>query len=274
MKYYFAANLTFATILLFFLNSTVFAFNSVEISKKAIPAVIGIAKVDFTEVSLNQTSAKTKMQDEKILRIREAIKDFYKGDEHIFQKFKSQNDKLPSGLKVSGSGFFVSNNGLIVTAAHVVEGGSDYFVITHDNKQLPAKLLIKDTRKDLAVLKTESDYVTDFLKLGTASTLEVGENVLAVGNPFGFTFTVTAGIVSALVRHIEPDGIGLIQTDTPLNPGNSGGPILNSNGEVVGVSHAIYNPSSGERGGDSFFIGLGFAVPIDEVKPLLTEIVQ
>jgi S1-C subfamily serine protease len=89
---------------------------------------------------------------------------------------------------------------------------------------------------------------------------------MAVGNPFGFTFTVTSGIVSALDRHLDRRGIGLVQTDAPLNPGNSGGPLLNLNGEVVGVNHAIV--SGGDRGRPSF-VGLGFAVPIAEAKTVL-----
>jgi serine protease Do len=257
-------------IILILLNNDVLALNAVEISKKTIPAVVGIAVIDSKEPTSGKFSSRDATPKET--KIREFINSFYKGDELLFKDRQKQNGKPQAEIRVSGSGFFISKDGLVITAAHVVDGGSAFYVVTYDDQQLPAELLIMDKRKDLAILKVESTKVSGTLNLGTSSTLQVGEDVLAVGNPFGFTFTVTTGIVSALVRHMEPGGVGLIQTDTSLNPGNSGGPILNKNGDVIGVSHAIFTPSRDDKNGNGFFIGLGFAIPIDEVRSLLDEI--
>jgi len=263
-------------LLAFALSAPLFdahALDAVAISRKALPAIVGIAiegpeDLAVERSDLNEAERKKRAE---LKRMREALEQDYSDESDIFDRL-GRGKKAPKDkeVRVSGSGFFVSNDGLVVTAAHVVESGSSFLIVTHDGKRQKVRLLVKDPRRDLALLKAEGESVPGFLQLGSSGQTEVGEDILAVGNPFGFTFTVTSGIVSALNRRLAPGGIGLVQTDAPLNPGNSGGPILNSRCEVIGVSHAIYSgrTSGGEAG---FSIGLGFAVPVDEVKALLVE---
>ena len=164
----------------------------------------------------------------------------------------------PFGL---GSGFIVSQDGFIVTNAHVVENAEEITVRLTDKRELKAKVVGADARSDIAVLKVDATSLP-VVKIGDTSKLRVGEWVIAIGSPFGFANTVTAGIVSAKSRENlsgDPnlDAIPFIQTDVAVNPGNSGGPLLNMRGEVVGINSQIYSQSGG-------FMGISFSIPIDE----------
>ncbi|MGO4830935.1 trypsin-like peptidase domain-containing protein, partial [Rhizobiaceae sp. 2RAB30] len=145
-----------------------------------------------------------------------------------------------------GSGFFISEDGYLVTNNHVVEGGTEFTVVTNDGKELDAKLIGTDPRTDLAVLKVDDGNKFTYVDFADDSKIRVGDWVVAVGNPFGLGGTVTAGIVSARGRDI---GAGpyddFIQIDAAVNRGNSGGPAFNLNGEVVGINTAIFSPSGG-----------------------------
>ncbi len=170
-------------------------------------------------------------------------------------------------IRVIGSGFFAGTDGVVLTAFHVVEGQREVYVINHENELFRAVVRAASARDDIAVLQVEApERSFPALPLAGSPSPEIAEPVISIGNPFGFTFTVTSGIVSALDRSIRDGVEGLIQTDAPINPGSSGGPLLNMAGEVIGVNHAIISPSEDGR---QAFIGLGFAVPIERAKALL-----
>jgi S1-C subfamily serine protease len=159
-----------------------------------------------------------------------------------------------------------------VTNYHVIEGAVGATVRFADGSPVPARLVGVDPRNDLAVLRIQNDLGAPPLAIGVSGDLQVGQKVFAIGNPFGFDFTLTTGIVSALGREL-PGGRrglairGLIQTDAAINPGNSGGPLLDSAGRVIGVNTAIYSPTGG-------FAGIGFAVPIDTVNRVVPQLIE
>src|SRR5450830_605316 len=161
-------------------------------------------------------------------------------------------EEVPRGV---GSGFIISADGYIMTNAHVVEGASDVYVTLTDKREFKAKIVGSDTRTDVAVLKIDGTNLPR-LQIGDSDKIRAGEWVLAIGSPFGLENTVTAGIISAKARDTG-DYLPLIQTDVAVNPGNSGGPLINLKGEVVGINSQIYSRSGG-------FMGISFAVPIDE----------
>ena len=179
----------------------------------------------------------------------------------------------PEGT-ATGSGFVVSSDGLIVTNDHVVDGASQVQVkIGTSNKAQDAKVVGVDASRDLALLKVDASNLKA-LSLGDSSTVSVGDATYAIGNPYGLDHTLTTGIVSALHRDLQaPNGAtisGAIQTDAALNPGNSGGPLLDGSGEVIGVNAQIATGgnSGGGQGGN---VGIGFAIPSSTVKAFLAE---
>jgi S1-C subfamily serine protease len=175
--------------------------------------------------------------------------------------------------QATGSGFVIDDDGHVMTNAHVVDGADDIEVTLGDDEEsYDAEVVGEDTSTDIAVL--EIDAPADELEplpLGDSSALQVGDPVVAIGNPFGLDRTVTAGIVSALQREISaPDGFTItdvIQTDAPINPGNSGGPLIDGSGEVIGVNSQI--ESSGGQGN----VGIGFAVPIDTAREIAQQLI-
>lgn len=167
-----------------------------------------------------------------------------------------------------GSGFFISEDGLLVTNNHVVEDGSAFTVIMDDGTELDAKLVGRDSRTDLAVLKVEESRKFTYVDFADDSKIRVGDWVVAVGNPFGLGGTVTAGIVSARGRDI---GAGpyddFIQVDAAVNRGNSGGPTFNLNGEVIGINTAIFSPSGGN-------VGIAFAIPASTARTVINDLIK
>jgi serine protease Do len=156
-----------------------------------------------------------------------------------------------------GSGFIVSADGYILTNAHVVEGADEINVRFTDKREFKAKVIGADRRTDIAVIKIDTTAPLPAVKFGDPTKLKVGEWVVAIGSPFGFENTVTAGIVSAKGRSLPQENfVPFIQTDVAINPGNSGGPLFNMRGEVVGINSQIYSRTGG-------FMGLSFAIPID-----------
>ena len=172
-----------------------------------------------------------------------------------------------SQRQARGSGFIVNSDGTIVTNNHVASAGDEYTVTMDDGSELPAKLVGRDPRTDLAVLKVSTSHPLPSLKLGDSNSVKPGEWVVAVGNPFGLGGTVTAGIVSALGRDI---GAGpydqFLQIDAAINQGNSGGPLFTQDGKVIGVNTAILSPSGGS-------IGIGFAIPSSLVQNVVDQLV-
>ena len=162
-----------------------------------------------------------------------------------------------------GSGFIIESNGLILTNAHVVEGATNIYVTLTDKREFKAKLLGMDKRTDVAVVKIEARDLPR-LPLGDSSKVRVGEWVLAIGSPFGLENTVTAGIVSAKSRDTG-DYLPFIQTDVAVNPGNSGGPLLNTAGQVIGINSQIFSRSGG-------YMGISFAIPIDEAMRVADQL--
>lgn len=162
-----------------------------------------------------------------------------------------------------GSGFIIDSNGLILTNAHVVEGANTIYVTLTDKREYKAKLLGMDKRTDVAVVKIDARDLPR-LPLGDSSRVRVGEWVLAIGSPFGLENTVTAGIVSAKSRDTG-DYLPFIQTDVAVNPGNSGGPLLNTAGQVIGINSQIFSRSGG-------YMGISFAIPIDEAMRVADQL--
>jgi len=164
-----------------------------------------------------------------------------------------------------GSGFIVSKDGYVVTNHHVIMGADEIIVKLSDRRELVAKLIGSDKRSDIALLKVEADNLP-VLETGSSEALKVGEWVVAIGSPFGFDHSVTAGIVSAKGRSLPSENyVPFIQTDVAINPGNSGGPLFNMKGEVVGINSQIYSRTGG-------FMGVSFAIPVDVAKNVVEQL--
>ena len=173
----------------------------------------------------------------------------------------------------TGSGFIISENGYVVTNNHVVDGATTIYVDTHDGERLKAQLVGSDSVNDVAVLKVEAEGLPA-VTIGSSSDLVVGDQVVAIGNPLGeLTATMTAGYVSAMDRDVTTDGrtINMIQTDAAINSGNSGGPLFNMKGEVVGITTAKY---SGSSSSGASIEGIGFAIPMDDVIGMVEDLVN
>ncbi|MBC7413748.1 MAG: DegQ family serine endoprotease [Herminiimonas sp.] len=162
------------------------------------------------------------------------------------------DEETPRGV---GSGFIISADGYVMTNAHVVDGADEVYVTLTDKREFKARIIGADKRSDVALVKIDGSNLPR-LALGDSNKIRVGEWVIAIGSPFGLDNTVTAGIVSAKARDTG-DYLPLIQTDVAVNPGNSGGPLINMRGEVIGINSQIYSRSGG-------YMGISFAVPIDE----------
>ncbi|MFZ9140006.1 MAG: DegQ family serine endoprotease [Burkholderiaceae bacterium] len=175
-------------------------------------------------------------------------------------KEQEPSEPRPRGV---GSGFIISQDGYLLSNHHVVEGADEVLVTLTDKREFKAKIIGSDQRTDVALLKIEAKGLPT-LTFGNPDQIKVGEWVLAIGSPFGLENTVTAGIVSAKGRDTG-DYLPFIQTDVAVNPGNSGGPLLNLNGEVIGINSQIYSRTGG-------FMGISFAIPIDEAKRVADQL--
>lgn len=196
-------------------------------------------------------------------------------DEYFRQFFGDQGMPAPQTppqqaprAEALGSGFIVAADGTIVTNNHVVDGASSIKVTLDDGTELPAKLVGRDAKNDLAVLKIKSDKPLPTVKWGDSDRLMTGDQVLAIGNPFGIGTTVTAGIVSARGRDLHSGPFDdFIQIDAPINHGNSGGPLVDVSGNVVGINTAIYSPNGGS-------VGVGFAIPSDQAQKVVAKLMK
>ncbi|HTD02920.1 Do family serine endopeptidase, partial [Undibacterium sp.] len=191
----------------------------------------------------------------------------------FFRHFGPLMPNMPHGpqgggmMRGLGSGFIVSRDGLILTNAHVVDGAQEVTVKLTDRREFKAKVLGADKRADVAVLKIDAKDLPTVV-LGDPALTKVGEPVLAIGSPFGFENTATAGIVSAKSRTLPGDpSVGFMQTDVAVNPGNSGGPLFNLKGEVIAINSQIYSQPGGYQ-------GLSFAVPIDIANKVQAQLVK
>ena len=178
----------------------------------------------------------------------------------------------PVPVEGAGSGFVIDAKGFILTNNHVVEGAQSIEVVLGDQTRYPAKVIGADPRNDVALIKIEpKNKALVALSLGDSSTIQVGQKVLAIGNPFGFQSTLTTGVVSALGRTVQTSQTTFIdeaiQTDAAINRGNSGGPLINSHGQVIGINSAIYTPTGTTA-------GIGFAIPINTAKRIAQDLIN
>ena len=184
--------------------------------------------------------------------------------EDMFKDFGTPQERKTSAL---GSGFIISNDGIVITNNHVIQGAEDVFVRVNGDQEFKAKILGSDPGMDLAVLKIESDEKFVPVKFGDSDKSRIGDWVIAIGNPFGLGGTVTAGIISARNRSIGLSRYeDFIQTDASINQGNSGGPLFNMNGDVIGINTAIL--------GQSGSIGIGFAIPSNSADRVIKQLIE
>lgn len=238
------------------LSSNAYAFknlpNFVDLVKKAAPAVVNISAT---------RKPKPEPSDDN---------DQGQNDQQVpefFRRFFQQMPEQEVPRESVGSGFIISSDGYILTNYHVIKGANQIIVSLADRRELVAKVVGKDKLSDLALLKVNAKHLPT-VQLGSSAKLQVGQWVVAIGSPFGFQHSVTAGIVSAKGRSLpDPNGdyVPYIQTDVPINPGNSGGPLFNMKGQVVGINSQIYTRSGG-------FMGLSFAIPIDVAMNVVDQL--
>ena len=223
-----------------------------ELIKKASPSVVNIIAVKVIRGPGDGSSP---------LGMEDPLRDFFE---------KYFGGQLPKEYRQNalGTGFIIDKEGFILTNNHVVEQTEELKVRLSDEKEFEAQIVGRDPKTDLALIKINADRPLVPLDLGDSDSVEVGDWVVAIGNPFGLGNTVTAGIVSAKYRQIGGGPYdNFIQTDASINPGNSGGPLLDLNGEVIGVNSVIFSQSGGN-------IGIGFAIPINMAKQLLPQLRQ
>jgi len=227
-----------------------------DLVERVMPAVVNIAAATTTETrgrTLPQLPPGTPFED-------------------LFEEFfnrRGQGGEAPRQPRRSnslGSGFVIDPSGIVITNNHVIGEADDIDVIWADGRTLKARVLGKDPKIDIAVLKVESDEPLTAVAFGSSEELRIGDWVVAIGNPFGLGGSVTAGIVSARARNIDSGPYdNYIQTDAAINKGNSGGPLFNMKGEVVGINTAILSPTGGS-------VGIGFAVPTATAMPIIEQL--
>lgn len=239
-----------------------------QITERSGPAVVNISVTGMVKTSNNEYGSGDTAQRHAVPGIQgiDPNDPFFE----FFRRFQGPDGPMqpPSQVPMhgQGSGFIISPNGIILTNAHVVRDAKDVTVKLTDRREFTAKVLGSDARTDVAVLKIEASGLP-VVQMGNTHNLKVGEWVLAIGSPFGFENSVTAGVVSAKGRSLPDDSfVPFIQTDVAVNPGNSGGPLFNTRGEVVGINSQIYSRSGGYQ-------GLSFAIPIELANKVKDQIV-
>ena len=238
---------------------------STVLSAANYPDFVTLVEQHSPAVVSIQTKAEPKAQDPS-RRGHPLIPESGPFHDYFKRFFEQMPDRSPQPRSSVGSGFIISADGYIVTNAHVVEDMDSIMVGLHDRTELTAEVIGKDRRSDIALLKIKTDASLPVVKIGDANQIKVGQWVLAIGSPFGFERTATQGIVSALGRNLPSDNyVPFIQTDAAVNPGNSGGPLFNLDGEVIGVNSQIYSRSGGYQ-------GLSFAIPIDVAMEVVEQL--
>ena len=226
----------------------------VSLAKKMKPLVVNISTTQVSEGRGGGQEFGSPFGDD------DQFNDFWK------RFFGGPTPRGPQRQRSLGSGFIIDKDGSILTNNHVVENASKIVVKLSDDQEYEAKIIGRDAKTDVAVIKINAKSALSAASFGDSDQLEVGEWVVAIGNPFGLDSTVTSGIVSAKGRHIGQGPYdNFIQTDASINPGNSGGPLINLRGEIVGINTAIFSRTGGN-------MGIGFAIPINLVKELLPQL--
>jgi serine protease Do len=237
--------------------------------KRVLPAVVNISVTEKSGVQMMSGDLPDEFRDTPFGDFLRRFFEQHGGHAPSFQSPFSDNnpdDGDEAKAIALGSGFIVDPSGLIVTNNHVVGEAARVQVILQDNSKYPAKILGRDPRTDIAVLKIDAHKPLPFVRFGDSSAAQIGDWVVAVGNPFGLGGTVTTGIISARGRDIHSGQFDdFLQIDAPINRGNSGGPTFNLNGEVIGINTAIYSPNGGS-------VGIGFAVPSNVAKHVVKQL--
>ncbi len=247
----------FLFILLFFSESV----SGKNINNRETPVVKTVRKVSSAVVNIStEYSYKNYQNPFSKYGSRDHFDSFFNDFFDPYFKKYNKNTSLGSGVIIDGK------RGYILTNAHVISKGADIKVILKDKREFKAKLIGSDPDSDLAVLYIKSKKKLPEIKMGRSDDIMIGETVIAIGNPFGFSNTVTTGVVSAINRSIKTENTiyhNFIQTDASINPGNSGGPLLNINGDLIGINTAIYAKAQ----------GIGFAIPINKAKKIVSDLI-
>jgi serine protease Do len=264
------------------LAASCFAVMTIVATAMPLPAVARSAPESFADLAEEVTGAVVNISASTTVEARNrTLPQLPPGTpfEDLFEEFfnrrgqgnnNNNDDNAPRTRRSNslGSGFVIDPSGIVVTNNHVIGDANDISVIFSDGTRLKAEIVGKDSKVDLAVLKVESDKPLKAVKFGDAEAIRPGDWVMAIGNPFGLGGSVTAGIVSARGRNIESGPYdNYIQTDASINKGNSGGPLFNMNGEVIGINTAILSPTGGS-------VGIGFAVPASTAAPIIEQLRQ
>lgn len=224
-----------------------------DLSARLLPTVVGIATTQTL-----RGGQKGQMSD---VPANSPLHDFFKS-------FMGGGKGGQKRITSVGSGFIIDASGLIVTNNHVVEGADRIAVTLSNGETLPAKLIGRDDRTDLALIRVQVKRPLPYAHFGDSNRTRIGDWVIAIGNPFGLGSTVTAGIVSARNRNIDAGAYDdFIQTDAPINKGNSGGPLFDMDGNVIGINSAIFSPSGGS-------VGIGFAIPSSMARDVVAQLRQ
>lgn len=217
---------------------------------------LGAENIDFTTAAENTIHAVVHVKNKTISKI--PVMDFFYG-------YRGDREQTQIG---TGSGVIITEDGYIVTNNHVIQDATELEVTLNNNKSYQAKLVGTDSKMDIALLKIEADEKLPYTVFGDSDEIKVGEWVLAVGNPYNLNSTVTAGIVSAKARNLANDGIqSFIQTDAAVNPGNSGGALVNTRGELIGINTMISSPTGS-------YAGYSFAVPSNITRKIIEDLMQ
>jgi serine protease Do len=233
-----------------------------DLAAKLLPAVVNVSSTQNVHASNNPQNG----PDIPMFPPGSPFEQFFK--DFLNRGHPGQHGEAPVQHKAQslGSGFIIDASGLVVTNNHVIDGADEISVTLQDNTTLKAELVGRDETGDLALLRVKSDKPLPTVEFGDSDTARVGDWVLAIGNPFGLGGTVTAGIVSARSRDIRQGPYDdFIQTDAAINRGNSGGPLFNMDGKVIGINTAIYSPSGGS-------IGIGFSIPANMAKTIVMQL--
>ncbi|MDY7037877.1 MAG: DegQ family serine endoprotease [Thermodesulfobacteriota bacterium] len=260
------------TILSLIMGFTLYAWMEIITESDALASPAKAAPGSFSSLIKEARSSVVNISTVKIIKGSGRVLRFRSpfGPNDPFHDFFDRffKDQIPKDFrqKSLGSGFIIDKEGYILTNNHVVEKTDEIKVKLADEKEYEARIIGRDPKTDLALIRIEIDESLKSLPLGDSDKLEVGDWVVAIGNPFGLGHTVTAGIVSAKYRKIGAGSYeNFIQTDASINPGNSGGPLLDINGKVVGINSAILSRTGGS-------VGIGFAIPINMVRDLLPQL--
>ncbi len=241
-----------------------FVFSSIAFAKDTIPKSETEIKLSFVPLVKQAAPAVVNIYAKRIIEERRSPFSRDPFFQDFFRNFGQLQPRVQNSL---GSGVILSSDGYVVSNYHVVGGATDIRVVLNDGREISGNVILSDQESDLAVLKLNSDEVLPYLELRKSDTVEVGELVLAIGNPFGVGQTVTNGIISGLARTGIASGSAkgyFLQTDAPINPGNSGGALIDILGALIGVNTSILSRSGGSN-------GIGFAIPADLVGQFLIQ---